>query len=270
MSQTARDKRASEDGLKEPKTTRLTAPTVARAPKAALADGGANLRGEDKARLVRRMFNQIVPRYDLMNRLMTGGVDRHWRRVTARAAKPVGMRVLDVATGTGDLAIDLRRAGAATVVGADFADQMLAAAQPKVGQGVPLVLADAQRLPFATGSFDRVTNAFLLRNLSDLDRGLAEMRRVLRPGGSLLCLEITRPSPGPFAALFSLYFSRIVPLLGGVLTGEWQAYRYLPNSLSAFPRAPELTKRLFAAGFATVSYRTFGLGTVALHVAKAP
>lgn len=229
-------------------------------------DGGASLQGAAKARLVQRMFNQIVPRYDLMNRLMTGGLDRRWRALAAAAALPAGRRVLDVATGTGDLALDLARAGARQVVGADFAAAMLAAAKRKVGAGIPLVLADAQRLPFGDATFDAVTNAFLLRNLSDLDLGLREMRRVLRPGGRLVCLEITRPAPGPFASLFALYFYRLVPILGGLLTGERQAYRYLPNSLTTFPRAPELASRIRDAGFSAVTYQTLAFGTVALHV----
>lgn len=233
-------------------------------------DGGASLRGTAKAAFVQQMFNRIVARYDVMNRIMTGGADRRWRRLAARSATPMGARVLDIATGTGDMAIDLLRSGAAQVVGADFAVRMLRAARPKVGTAVPLVLADAQQLPFLDGSFDRVTNAFLLRNLSDLDAGLREMRRVLRPEGLLVCLEITRPAPGLFHALFGLYFYRIVPIIGGMLTGERAAYRYLPNSLTAFPRADALADRLRAAGFARVAYRRFALGTVALHVSTAP
>ena len=136
-------------------------------------DGGASLTGEAKARLVRRMFDRIVPGYDLMNRLMTGGMDRVWRKRAARLAQPAGRRVLDVATGTGDLAAELARQSA-TVTAADFSENMLRVAQQKLPSSVPLVLADAQDLPFAAASFDRVTNAFLLRNLSDLDRGLRE------------------------------------------------------------------------------------------------
>jgi len=232
-------------------------------------DGGASLRGEAKARLVQRMFNQIVPRYDLMNRLMTGGMDRRWRRVAARMAEPAGKRILDIATGTGDLAIDLTKAGA-HVIAADFASQMLLAAKRKVSGETSLVLADAEHLPFLPASFDRVTNAFLLRNLSDLDQGLREMRLVLRPRGALISLEITRPAPGPFAALFGLYFYRLVPRLGGMIAGEPEAYRYLPNSLTVFPRVQELADRMRAAGFSDVTYRTFGLGTVALHIARVP
>ncbi|MGI8914224.1 MAG: class I SAM-dependent methyltransferase [Chloroflexota bacterium] len=228
-------------------------------------DGGASLTGEAKARLVRRMFDRIVPSYDLMNRLMTGGMDGYWRKKAARLAMPAGKRVLDVATGTGDLAAELHRQGA-TVSAADFAGNMLEVAQQKLPSSIPLVLADAQDLPFATASFDRVTNAFLLRNLSDLERGLREMRRVLRPNGLLVCLEITRPKPGWFAQLFGFYFYRLVPALGGAITGQRPAYRYLPHSLTTFPRAGELAGKLRQAGFRRVDYRLLAFGTVAIHI----
>jgi demethylmenaquinone methyltransferase/2-methoxy-6-polyprenyl-1,4-benzoquinol methylase len=231
-------------------------------------DGGASLTGAAKATLVRRMFDRIVPRYDLMNRLMTGGMDGRWRALAARLAEPEGCVVLDVATGTGDMAAELHRRGAADVIGADFAANMLRAARGKLPLTISLVLADAQHLPFRDASVDRVTNAFLLRNLSDLDLGLREMRRVLRPGGKLVCLEITRPVPGIFAALFGFYFYRLVPALGGAVTGQRAAYRYLPNSLTSFPRANDLSMRLRRAGFGRVDYRLLALGTVAIHMAE--
>ncbi len=233
-------------------------------------DGGASLTGEAKATLVRRMFDRIVPRYDQMNRLMTGGMDGRWRALAARLAEPAGSNVLDIATGTGDMAMELRQCGAASVIGADFAGNMLRAAQAKLPASIPLVLADAQHLPFHDASVDRVTNAFLLRNLSDLDLGLREMRRVLRPGGKLICLEITRPTPGIVAALFGFYFYRLVPALGGAITGQRAAYRYLPNSLTTFPRANELAMRLRQAGFRKIAYRLLAFGTVAIHVADVP
>lgn len=232
-----------------------------------MVDGGASLTGEAKARLVRRMFDRIVPGYDLMNRLMTGGMDVRWRALAAELATPAGRRVLDVATGTGDLAANLQARGAA-VVGADFAGNMLRSAQRKLPSTIPLVLADAQQLPFASESFDRVTNAFLLRNLSSLDQGLQEMHRILRPGGRLVCLEITRPASGWFAQLFGLYFYRIVPALGGAITGQRAAYRYLPNSLTTFPRAGELAERLRKVGFTQVNYHLLAFGTVAIHVGR--
>src|SRR6185437_5607653 len=184
-----------------------------------------------------------------MNRLMTGGMDLRWRVLAATLAEPAGRRVLDVATGTGDLAAELQRQGAAVVVGADFAANMLRAARGKLCCAIPLVQADGQQLPFADGSFDRVTNAFLLRNLADLDQALREMRRVLRPGGRLVCLEITRPAPGLFARGFGFYFYHLVPAIGGAITGQRAAYRYLPHSLTHFPRAEALAGRLRHAGF---------------------
>lgn len=234
----------------------------------AARDGGASLTGEAKARLVRRMFDRIVPGYDLMNRLMTGGMDVRWRKLAAQLAAPAGKRVLDIATGTGDLAAELHVQRAAAVVGGDFAGAMLRTARRKLPAVIPLVLADAQRLPFADASFDRVTNAFLLRNLSDLDRGLCEMRRVLRPAGRLVCLEITRPAPGWFARLFGLYFYRLVPALGGAVTGQREAYRYLPNSLTTFPRADILADRLRQAGFSRVDFYRLAFGTVAVHIGR--
>lgn len=234
------------------------------------SDGGASLTGAAKARLVRRMFDTIVPGYDLMNRLMTGGMDVRWRALAASMAVPHGRRVLDVATGTGDLAAELARQGVACVVGADFAGNMLRSARRKLSPALPLVQADAQSLPFRDGAFDGVTNAFLLRNLSDLDLGLREMRRVLRQGGRLVCLEITRPAPGLFAHLFGVYFYRLVPVIGGIMTGQRTAYRYLPHSLTSFPRADALAARFRAAGFSRVEYHLLAFGTVAIHVGFAP
>ncbi|MCL5946857.1 MAG: ubiquinone/menaquinone biosynthesis methyltransferase [Chloroflexi bacterium] len=232
-------------------------------------DGGASLQGEAKARLVQRMFNRIVPGYDLMNRLMTAGMDLRWRRLAARLAQPFAAQVLDIATGTGDLALELWHQGAATVIAGDFAVHMLQVAQQKLPESIPLLLADAQNLPFADASFDCVTHAFLLRNLSDLDAGLREMRRVLRSGGRLVCLEITRPEPGIFAHLFNFYFYRFVPALGGAITGQRAAYHYLPHSLTTFPRPYQLAERLIQAGFSSVHYQLLGFGAVAIHIAIA-
>jgi demethylmenaquinone methyltransferase/2-methoxy-6-polyprenyl-1,4-benzoquinol methylase len=232
-----------------------------------LPDGGASLQGEAKARLVQRMFNRIVPRYDLMNRLMTAGMDLRWRRLAAHLAQPFGTQVLDIATGTGDLALELWHQGATTVIAGDFAIHMLQVAQQRLPESIPLLLANAQNLPFADASFDRVTNAFLLRNLSDLDTALREMRRILRPNGRLVCLEITRPKPGLFARFFNFYFYRFVPALGGAITGQRAAYHYLPHSLTTFPRPHQLAKRLIQAGFSSVHYQLLAFGTVAIHIA---
>jgi demethylmenaquinone methyltransferase / 2-methoxy-6-polyprenyl-1,4-benzoquinol methylase len=215
------------------------------------------------------MFGRIVPHYDLMNRLMTGGMDRGWRRLAARLAAPRGTDVLDIATGTGDLAVEMVRQGARSVVGLDFCGPMLDVAARKTGPLLPpirLVAGDAQRLPFEDESFDRVVNGFLLRNVSDLPLTLREMARVLKPGGRVVCLEITHPPFRPFELAFQLYFYRLVPILGGLVSGDAQAYRYLPNSLTAFPDAPTLACMMREAGFDRVTYRHLSFGAMAAHV----
>ncbi len=218
------------------------------------------------------MFGRIVPRYDLLNRLMSLGMDGGWRRAAAAAARPAGAHALDLGTGTGDLAQELRRQGAAHVVGADFSAAMLAAARTKVTSSAQAswALADALRLPFPEETFDCVTNAFLLRNLADLGAGLAEMARVLKPDGRLVCLDMTPPPPGPFGALYRLYFDRLMPPIAGALSGDSAAYRYLPNSLKGFPNAPELAALLSEVGLTQVRTLRLGGGTVALHRARKP
>lgn len=226
-----------------------------------------------RALRVRRMFGRIVPRYDLLNRLMSLGMDRRWRRQAAAAARPRGALALDVGTGTGDLALELWREGAARVVGVDFSPEMLAVASAKAaarGAGVSWALADALRLPFPAATFDCVASGFLLRNLADLPAGLAEMARVLRPGGRLVCLDITQPPAGPFGVLYRLYFHRLLPPLAGALSGDPAAYRYLSSSLQGFPDARALSALLADLGLTAVRVRLLGGGTVALHTARRP
>jgi demethylmenaquinone methyltransferase/2-methoxy-6-polyprenyl-1,4-benzoquinol methylase len=226
------------------------------------------------------MFGRISRRYDLMNRLMTGGCDVAWRRLAVRAA--VGghargtARVLDVATGTGDLALALARGGAGEAVGVDFAGPMLVAAATKsraASRGgrcaaAPVwVLADALRLPFADGAFDACTVAFGLRNMPDYRAALVEMGRVLRPGGRLVCLELTPMRRPVVGGLFGWYFAHVVPVVGGLLSGDGDAYRYLPQSVAAFPDAAALAALMRQAGFAEATWTKLGAGTVALHVA---
>lgn len=234
----------------------------------------AGVPGGSKAERVQAMFARLVPRYDLMNTVMTGGLHHYWRRAAVRAAQPVGQQVLDVGTGTGDLALELGRAGARRVVGVDFCEPMLAEARRKarsrqVDSIVSFLVGDALRLPFPDQTFDCVANGFLLRNVADLAGALAEFTRVLKPGGRLVCLEITHP-PRAFAPFFNLYFRSVVPLLGAAITGEAAAYRYLPASLGPLPDVQGLARLLAQVGLVDVRARRLTPGTVALHVGQRP
>jgi demethylmenaquinone methyltransferase / 2-methoxy-6-polyprenyl-1,4-benzoquinol methylase len=227
-----------------------------------------------KAAYVRSMFARIVPRYDLINRLMTMGLDRRWRRMAAGMAAPRGAVALDLATGTGDLATELARQGCSFVVGADFCPEMLIAAVEKIGPsatGVPIAftVADAQQMPFADNAFDCLVNGFLLRNLSDLNGALREFRRVLKPGGRLVCLDLTHP-PRALRPLFWPWFRLAVPMLGGLVSGDFDAYTYLPDSLRTYPDVDRLRAMMVAAGFTKAAYRRVGLGAVAIHIAIKP
>jgi demethylmenaquinone methyltransferase/2-methoxy-6-polyprenyl-1,4-benzoquinol methylase len=210
---------------------------------------------------VRGMFDRIAPVYDAMNRVMTVGLDRSWRRLTVEAVVQPGDRVLDACCGTGDLAVAAEREGG-HVTGLDFSRRMLARARRK-SDSVTWVEGDLLALPFDDGSFDAATVGFGVRNVADLGAGLAELRRVLRPGGRLAILEITQPR-GILRPFFSLWFDRIVPLLGRVLPGG-RAYTYLPASVRRFPGAEELAALLEASGFERVRFRLLGGTIVALH-----
>jgi demethylmenaquinone methyltransferase/2-methoxy-6-polyprenyl-1,4-benzoquinol methylase len=214
---------------------------------------------------VRRMFDRIAPVYDVMNRLMTVGLDRRWRRFTIAQIVRPGDRVLDACCGTGDLALEARRQGG-TVTGLDFSEQMLERARRKAPE-LTWVRGDMLALPFADGSFDAAAVGFGLRNVDDLDAGLKELRRVLPAGGRLAILEITTPR-GPLAPFYRVWFDHVIPLLGRVLPGG-AAYTYLPASVRRFPGPEELAQRLAAAGFEDVRFRRFAGGIVALHVGEA-
>lgn len=227
-------------------------------------DGPRTGRLEPEA--VRQMFDRISPVYDVMNRVMTVGLDRRWRRMAANAVVRPGDRVLDACCGTGDLAIECARAGG-TVTGLDFSPRMLARAREK-SSGVTWVEGDALALPFADGSFEAATVGFGVRNLDDLAGGFRELARVLGPGGRLACLEITRPR-GPLKPFFRLWFDGLVPVLGKILPGG-RAYAYLPASVRRFPGPEELADLLRQSGFAQVRWDMLGGGIVALHVAEMP
>jgi demethylmenaquinone methyltransferase/2-methoxy-6-polyprenyl-1,4-benzoquinol methylase len=210
---------------------------------------------------VRTMFDRIAPVYDLMNRVMTAGLDLRWRRITAESVVRRGDRVLDACCGTGDLAAAASRAGG-MVTGLDFSPRMLERARRKLPSAT-WVEGDLLALPFADGSFDVATVGFGVRNVADLEGSLAELRRVLAPGGRVAVLEITQPR-GVLAPFYRVWFDRIVPLLGKLLKGG-AAYTYLPASVRRFPGPDELAALLRAAGFGGVEYRTFAGGIVALH-----
>jgi demethylmenaquinone methyltransferase / 2-methoxy-6-polyprenyl-1,4-benzoquinol methylase len=229
--------------------------------------------GPDKARFVSEMFSRIAGRYDFMNGLMTLGMHHAWRRAAARQtiASPEGP-ALDVATGTGDLALELRELHPhRDIIAADFALGMLREAGTKIrevgaGERVRLVAADALELPFADRTFACVTSAFLLRNLADLGQGVAEMRRVTRPGGRVVALEITQVRGLGFAPLFRFYFHHVVPRLGRLVSGDPEAYTYLPQSVDRFLSPDALSRAMLEAGLRGVTYRSTGLGSIAIHL----
>ena len=246
---------------------------------AALAGPPASAGGPgeaDKARRVRAMFTAIAPRYDLMNRLMTGGRDQAWRRRAVRLADPApGSLVLDLATGTGDLALAfLRESRARGVVGADFVEDMVRRGREKVtAQGerrIRFLAGDALALPFRSGAFGCVASAFLLRNLADLPAGLREMRRVTASGGSVMALEITQPTLPVWRQAFRLYFHRLVPAVGALVAGNRGAYTYLPRSVDRFVSPGQLARVMAEAGLADVRVARAGLGTLTIHVGRVP
>lgn len=227
------------------------------------------------AEQVQTMFDRISGRYDLLNSLMTAGLHHQWReRAADRAKLTPGDAVLDVCCGTGDFAFELARrvSPGGRVVGCDFSEPMLDRAREKAGKAdapVRFEWADALSLPYDEGRFDAATVGFGIRNLSDLDRGLAEMRRVLRPGGRLVILEITQPTRPPLSTFYSLWFDRIVPVLGRI-AGDSGAYSYLPESVRSFPSPPRLAEKMDAAGLERIRWTVLAGGIIAIHSGVAP
>jgi demethylmenaquinone methyltransferase / 2-methoxy-6-polyprenyl-1,4-benzoquinol methylase len=212
---------------------------------------------------VRAMFDRIAGVYDLMNTVMTAGLHHRWRERAADLARiGPGSRAVDVATGTGDLALALARRGA-EVVGSDFSERMLERARAKSG-AVRWEHGNALALPYPDDAFDAATIGFGARNLADLPRGIGEMARVVRPGGRVVVLEITQPARPPLSTFFSLWFDRVVPLLGRV-TGEDQAYSYLPLSVKRFPAPEPLAATMAAAGMTEVRWIVTAGGIIAIH-----
>ncbi|HKQ62870.1 MAG TPA: ubiquinone/menaquinone biosynthesis methyltransferase [Candidatus Polarisedimenticolaceae bacterium] len=224
---------------------------------------------------IRAMFDGVARRYDLLNHLLSANQDRRWRRrVVRRLAEAPGAEVLDLCTGTGDLAIELLRADPARrVVGCDFSSEMLRRARTKLDRAsglssrCALVEADALALPFAEAAFDAVTVAFGVRNLADMGAGFAEMRRVLRPGGRMFVLEFSRPEAGMWCRLYRWYLARVLPRLGDGIAGRRGPYGYLARTIAAFPDPPALAGAIRDSGFAACGWETLGGGIVALHTA---
>jgi demethylmenaquinone methyltransferase/2-methoxy-6-polyprenyl-1,4-benzoquinol methylase len=264
------------------------------------------------AQSIQQMFDSIAPRYDLLNHLLSAGIDRLWWRRTARALRPILARpeavVLDLCCGTGDmtLALDklrpkprnlipqglkplfstapigtaeavplsktsLSAAGeAAPILAVDFSHKMLALAQPKfAGRNIRAIEADALHLPFADASIDLITCAFGFRNLASFTDGLAELHRVLRPGGQIALLDFNQPT-GLMGALYNLYFKRILPLLGRLISRDPRAYTYLPESVARFPRPPRMIELISAAGFTAPSWTPYTFGVAGLYRAMKP
>jgi demethylmenaquinone methyltransferase/2-methoxy-6-polyprenyl-1,4-benzoquinol methylase len=250
----------------------------------------------DASKKVREMFTEIAPRYDLLNHLLSLQLDRLWRARAAKHLRPLfpgpeivvenhkpvhvvhETSVLDLCCGTGDLAIALNLRYWARVIGVDFAHSMLVRARKKSARlhspdlvqlrPIRFIEADALRLPFADASFDLVTTAFGFRNLANYEAGLREIQRVLKPGGTVAILEFAEPPEGLLGDLYRWYFCKVLPKIGGLISGDQAAYKYLPNSVARFFRPPELAALLSAVGYQSVDFRVWTCGTVALHTAS--
>ena len=231
----------------------------------------------EQARRVREMFATIATRYDLLNHLLSGNIDKRWRRLVAKDLLATlandKARVIDVACGTGDLSLTLSENAQAQVIGIDFCRPMLTIATSKAnrsGSLVPFVEGDALALPFGDCSFEAATIAFGLRNLASVEAGFGELLRVLKPGGRLAVLEFSKPKTPLLRSLFKFYFTRLLPLFGGLISGSKSAYQYLPESVSRFPDQGELAALMKEAGFAEISFQNLTGGIAALHLATRP
>lgn len=252
----------------------IVAPVKGTRPEGAATEAEASKK-------VREMFTQIAPRYDLLNHLLSFELDRLWRARAAKHLRPILERpdalVLDLCCGTGDLAFALAHAGKARIVGVDFAHTMLVRARAKSGglataddaaaKHMPFFEADALRLPFADASFDLVTSAFGFRNLANYEAGLREIRRVLKPSGTLAILEFAEPPEGFLGDSYRWYFTKVLPRIGLFVSGHQSAYTYLPKSVARFFRPPELAALLRSVGYQSVDFREWTMRTVALHTA---
>jgi demethylmenaquinone methyltransferase/2-methoxy-6-polyprenyl-1,4-benzoquinol methylase len=235
-----------------------------------LTDSGKNDSAAAHARRVRDMFAQISPRYDLLNHLLSANIDKRWRRSVVEKLRPLlssEAQVLDVACGTGDLSIALFENIGARVTGVDFCRPMLERAARKQPR-IAFVEGDALQLPFKEQVFDAVTIAFGLRNLSSVEQGLGELRRVLKPNGWAAILEFSKPVVPGFRSLAAAYCTRLLPRIGGLISGSRSAYEYLPDSVSRFPDQETLSGMMTAAGFADVGFENLTGGVAALHTGR--
>jgi len=235
-----------------------------------LTDSGQKISADDHARRVRDMFARISPRYDLLNHLLSVNVDKRWRaRVVRKIAPwlPVNAQVLDVGCGTGDLSLELFEKTAAQVIGLDFCSPMLELAIKKAPQ-LRFIEGDALNLPFEDGLFDGVTIGFALRNLSNVEAGLAELNRVLKRNGVVAILEFSQPNVPGIRELVRFYYWRLLPFVGGLVSGSRNAYQYLPDSISKFPNQQALAEMMRAAGFERVEFENLSGGIAALHTGR--
>jgi demethylmenaquinone methyltransferase/2-methoxy-6-polyprenyl-1,4-benzoquinol methylase len=235
-----------------------------------LTDPRERVSAEEHARRVREMFARISQRYDLLNHLLSANVDRRWRRILIEKLRPAvspAARVLDVACGTGDLSIGLFEKTGATVIGIDFCRPMLELARRKNSQ-LAFVEGDALQLPFADASFEAVTIGFGLRNLASVERGLSELGRVLKPNGSVAILEFSKPVVRGFRAIAAAYCTRLLPRIGGLVSGSRSAYEYLPDSVSRFPDQETLAHMMREQGFDKVAFQNLTGGIAALHTGR--
>ena len=224
-----------------------------------------HLTGKERGEYVQDMFTRIAYRYDLMNCIMTAGQDVHWReQVIRQAGLGPKARLLDLGAGTGDLAREaLKQQPQARVVAADFTLEMM-----RVGQlngSLPWSAADALRLPFRNGTFDAIVSGFLMRNVGDIQQALKEQYRTLKPGGRIVILDTTKPKPNLLSPFIWLHMHLVIPLLGRLVSGTGDAYKYLPDSTEGFVTAEELTVRMAAVGFKKINFERLMFGTIAIH-----
>ncbi|GAB4581280.1 MAG: bifunctional demethylmenaquinone methyltransferase/2-methoxy-6-polyprenyl-1,4-benzoquinol methylase UbiE [Anaerolineales bacterium] len=231
----------------------------------------AALTGRERATYVQNMFSRIAGRYDVMNRLMTFGQDQSWRReVIRRAEITPGSRVLDLGAGTGDIALEIRaREPESWPIAGDFTVEMMRVGQKRPnGNALDWCATDALNLPYANETFDAIVSGFLMRNVSDLPRALAEQRRTLKPGGRIVILDTTRPPENLLAPFIRIHLNYVIPALGKLITGESEAYTYLPDSTKGFLRAEELAARMGEATFSGIGFKRVMFGTIAIHWAR--